>query len=107
MSEIMLVLLFALLLYGGRLPEVARSLGRSIASIKRGFQESAGSVTNPIRDAMEGADSGLDGDLDEGDRPRTVRRIRPAPDDVAKEDISAPASSEAPTPAAADPPRAD
>ena len=71
MGEILLVLLFALLVYGGRLPEVARSLGRSLATLKRSLQETTDGVTRDVRQSM---------DVDGMERPRTVRRV-PAPPD--------------------------
>jgi TatA/E family protein of Tat protein translocase len=37
--EILLILLLALLLYGGRLPQVARSLGRGLFEFRRGLRE--------------------------------------------------------------------
>ena len=37
-QEIVIVMIFGLLLYGGRLPEVARSLGRTVAEFKRNAQ---------------------------------------------------------------------
>ena len=46
-GELMLILVAALLLFGGRLPEVARNLGRSVADLKRGFSEHA----KPLKDA--------------------------------------------------------
>lgn len=48
-GELMVILVAALLLFGGRLPEVARNLGRSVADLKRGFAESA----KPLREARE------------------------------------------------------
>jgi TatA/E family protein of Tat protein translocase len=36
-SEMLLVMLVALLLYGGELPKVARSWGKTLAEFKRGF----------------------------------------------------------------------
>jgi sec-independent protein translocase protein TatA len=44
---VLLVLFVALLLFGGRLPEVARSLGRSLNEFKRGLNE--------VRDEIERA----------------------------------------------------
>lgn len=37
--ELIVVLLVALLLFGSRLPQVARSIGRSINSLKKGLSE--------------------------------------------------------------------
>jgi sec-independent protein translocase protein TatA len=47
-GELVLILVLALLLFGGRLPDVARNLGRSVAELKRGFSDS----TRPLRDAQ-------------------------------------------------------
>jgi Sec-independent protein translocase protein TatA len=91
MGEILLILLVALLVYGGRLPEVARSLGRSVASVKRSLSETTAKVTREIDVAAA---------IDEEDRPRTVRRVHaPAPEALAKEDVSgtaAPGDADAP-----------
>ena len=84
MGEILLILLFALLVYGGRLPEVARSLGRSLAEVKRGLSETTKSVQKQI-DAVQ---TSVEVPAEEEERPRTVRRVQPA-------------SAEAPSPAAA------
>lgn len=46
-GEMMVILVLALLLFGGRLPDVARNLGRSVGEIKRGFTEG----TRPLREA--------------------------------------------------------
>ena len=83
-GEILLILLVALLLYGGRLPEVARSIGRSIATLKRSLQETSAGVTEGLNSAMDAPD------LDASERPRTVRRMPPAPSALATEDISTP-----------------
>lgn len=80
-GEIVLILIVALLVYGGRLPEVARAVGRSIGELKRGFTETKAVV------AAE-----LDPDLNVGlDEPaREVRRMIAATEDLAKEDVSTP-----------------
>ncbi len=88
MGEILLILLVALLMYGGRLPEVARSLGRSLGALKRGLEETKDLVKI---------------DLDEPP-PRVVRRR--APEELAKEDVSPPALPTASPPSAPSPPHA-
>ena len=37
--ELVVILLVALLLFGGRLPEVGRNLGKSLAQFKKGLQD--------------------------------------------------------------------
>lgn len=46
-GEILVILILALLLFGGSLPDVARNLGRSVGDLKRGFAEG----TRPLQDA--------------------------------------------------------
>lgn len=96
-QEIVLIVVIALLVYGGELPGVMRSLGRTVGSIKRALQEGT-------RDVTEKLDVQLDIKPDE-DLPRMVRRApelaidAPAPNDVATEDVS----GAAPVPADAAP----
>ncbi len=48
-SEIFLVLLVVLLLFGGkRLPDVARQLGRGISDLRRSYLDIKREVTNPF-----------------------------------------------------------
>jgi sec-independent protein translocase protein TatA len=46
-GELVLIMIVALLLFGKRLPEVARGLGRSVAELKRGLSDTA----RPLREA--------------------------------------------------------
>ena len=68
-GEILLILIVALLMYGGRLPEVARAIGRSMAELKRGLSETKDAVASEL-------DPGLDAGLDEPERK--VQRVTPA-----------------------------
>ena len=75
MGEILLILVVALLVYGGRLPDVARAIGRSIGELKRGMTETRDAVTTGLTEAEE--------------PQREVRRT-PAPRELATEDITKP-----------------
>ena len=48
-GEMLVILVLALLLFGGSLPDVARNLGKSVGELKRGFTDS----TRPLRDAKD------------------------------------------------------
>jgi sec-independent protein translocase protein TatA len=48
-GEMLVILVLALLLFGGSLPDVARNVGRSVGELKRSFSES----TRPLRDARD------------------------------------------------------
>ena len=78
-GEILLILVVALLIYGGRLPEVARAIGKSIGELKRGFTETKDAVASELN-------HGLRVDLDEPER--AVQRAAAATEALAKEDIS-------------------
>jgi sec-independent protein translocase protein TatA len=73
-GEIMLILLVALLIYGGRLPDVARAIGRSIGELKRGLTETREAVASTLDEATD-------------EEKREVRRT-PAPRELATEDIT-------------------
>lgn len=79
-GEIVLILIVALLMYGGRLPEVARALGKSFGELKRGLTETKETVTRDL-------DVKIDVDADDGER-RETQRMQPAPEELAKEDVS-------------------
>lgn len=46
-GEMLVILVLALLLFGGSLPDVARNLGRSVGELKRSFADN----TRPLLDA--------------------------------------------------------
>jgi sec-independent protein translocase protein TatA len=47
-GEIFIILLVALLIYGGRLPQVAMALGRSLREFKRGMEETKNLVRSHV-----------------------------------------------------------
>jgi sec-independent protein translocase protein TatA len=50
-SEMLLVLVVVLLLFGGkRLPELARSIGKGLAEFRRATQEIQREINNPLKD---------------------------------------------------------
>lgn len=49
MGEIFVVLLVALLVFGGRLPDAAKKLGASLSEFKRGMREEMRKVEDGIR----------------------------------------------------------
>jgi sec-independent protein translocase protein TatA len=46
-TELIVILVIALLMFGGRLPDVARSIGKSVNQFKRGLKEVDDEVTRP------------------------------------------------------------
>lgn len=97
-GEILLIGFVALLVYGGRLPEVARSVGRTVASLKAGLRDATSDVTRDL-------DPGLDDALRAARTPG--RAVVRAPRALATEDVSgAPQSAPPPGASASDGPGA-
>jgi sec-independent protein translocase protein TatA len=53
-GELLLVLIVALLVFGGRLPEVGRSLGKGLMEFKRGLQGVKDLADDTLGDEEEG-----------------------------------------------------
>ena len=51
--ELLIILLVALLMFGGRLPEVAKSLGKSVNQFKKGLKEVDDEVSHPDAPAQQ------------------------------------------------------
>lgn len=66
--EIIIVLLVVLLVFGRRLPEVARSLGKGIFEFRKGLKEGEEDLK---QDRTEGTNSGGVHNRGEGAEPRT------------------------------------
>ena len=51
--ELLIVLVIALLIWGRRLPDVARSLGKSVTQFKKGMKETEDEIEKAVTDEDE------------------------------------------------------
>jgi sec-independent protein translocase protein TatA len=89
--EMVIILIIAVLLFGKRLPEVARSLGRSMVEFKKGMR----TIESEIHSAT--ADTGVEGSTGEPAAERedreeaTAPKFEPPPAEPKPEPAEAPA----------------
>ncbi len=75
MGEVVVVLVIALLVFGGRLPKVARSVGLALVEFKEGLKGKAGSLTEDDEDVDEDLEDS--DDLDDGDEGEDREEVSP------------------------------
>ncbi len=68
-GEILVIALFAVLIFGRRLPEVGRSLGRGLVEFKKGLKgvkDDVGEATREARDIASEAEAEVNSDQQKG-----------------------------------------
>jgi sec-independent protein translocase protein TatA len=89
-GEMMIVGIVAVLLFGGRLPSVARSMGRSLTEFKKGMQD----IDRDVKDAMYHEPPAVT--HDDYDEPRAPRFEPPTtPPRTESDDAATPAEAAA------------
>jgi len=77
-TELVMIFVVALLLFGNRLPEMARSFGKGIAEFKRSMRESTEQVTRELEQAAAPMKTSLE------EVQRDVEKPLPEPDTVSR-----------------------
>ena len=67
--EWIIILIIAVLIFGRRLPDIARSVGKSITEFKKGIHEAKDDVTSSMDEADDIATESSTSDQDESDTP--------------------------------------
>ena len=58
--ELIVILVIAVLLFGRRLPEIARGLGKSLTEFKKGVKEAQNGVEDVVDDVTNAVDSAVE-----------------------------------------------
>ena len=66
-TEWIVILIIAVLIFGRRLPDIARSVGKSITEFKKGIHETKDEISNSVDEADDIAKKASDEDETEGD----------------------------------------
>lgn len=65
--EWLIILVVAVLLFGRRLPEIARGMGKSLTEFKKGIKEAENEVTKPVEDDVVSPEDTSSSDDDASD----------------------------------------
>lgn len=65
--EWIIILIIAVLLFGRRLPEIARGMGKSLTEFKKGIKEAEHEVTKPVDDDILRPESTEEDDTEASD----------------------------------------
>lgn len=82
--EMVIIAMIALLLFGKRLPEVARNFGRSMVEFKKGMRTIEDEVDSTKQTVDEAADAEAEAELSHSDEP-VAPKFEPPPADESKE----------------------
>lgn len=84
-SEILVIAVIAVLLYGERLPEVARSFGKQIVEFKKSFQGLRDELESAVKDTTSSVTSSIQKSEPVDREETTAPKFEPPPSEPAPE----------------------